>query len=162
MSSLQNHPTGTPAEARLGRWVISGIPHGWFWLPEFGMQRMVEGAAPSNVSVREDLLDEDESLAAYVTRQMALMRKTFLEPTVAGPAPLKFSGAEEAMLVMVKHQRMGQARIFQVQHYVRSGSWTGVVTLTTIESELLTVRPEFEQFLKLIRIESAQTERSTV
>jgi hypothetical protein len=47
---------------------------------------------------------------------------------------------------------MNQVTVFQVQHYVRSGKWIGIVTLTTLESKLLKVRPDFEQFLKLLRI----------
>jgi hypothetical protein len=47
---------------------------------------------------------------------------------------------------------MNQVSVFQVQHYMRSDRWIGVVTLTTLESELLKVRPDFEQFLKLLRI----------
>src|SRR5579875_3694926 len=112
--STSSSQSAAPAEARIGRWVIAGMPHGWVWLPEFGIQRMVEGAAPSNVSLREDALADGEDLAAYVARQMELMRKTFLEPTVAGPAPLRSAGASEAMLVMVKHKPMHQATIFQV------------------------------------------------
>jgi hypothetical protein len=45
-----------------------------------------------------------------------------------------------------------QVSVFQVQHYVRSNRWIGIVTLTTLESELLKIRPEFEQFLKMLRI----------
>jgi len=43
----------------------------------------------------------------------------------------------------------------QVQHYVRAGKWIGIATLTTTETELLKVRPDFEQFMKLLRIEAA-------
>jgi hypothetical protein len=40
-----------------------------------------------------------------------------------------------------------------VQHYIRSGTWIGIATLTTLESELLKVRADFDSFMKLLRIE---------
>ncbi len=42
--------------------------------------------------------------------------------------------------------------MFQVQHYIRSGRWIGIATLTTLESELLKVRGDFDQFMKLLRL----------
>jgi hypothetical protein len=35
---------------------------------------------------------------------------------------------------------------------VRIGRWIGIVTLTTIETELLKVRPDFDQFVQWLRI----------
>ena len=58
-------------------------------------------------------------------------------------------------MLMLKHQPMNDVTVFQVQHYVRAESWVGIATLTTLESELLRVRPDFEQFMKLLRIENA-------
>ena len=55
-------------------------------------------------------------------------------------------------MLMVKHRSLQQAAVFQVQNYVRSERWIGIVTLTTIESELLKVRPEFDQFVQWLRI----------
>ena len=55
-------------------------------------------------------------------------------------------------MLMLRHQPLDQVSVFQVQHYMRSNRWIGIVTLTTLESELLKIRPEFEQFLKMLRI----------
>jgi hypothetical protein len=55
-------------------------------------------------------------------------------------------------MLMLKHQPLNQMSVIQVQHYMRSEKWIGIITLTTLESELLKVRPDFEQFLKLVRI----------
>ena len=78
-----------------------------------------------------------------------------MEPMIAGPAPMEFPGAEEAAMLMLKHRPMHQVSVFQVQHYVRCGKWIGIVTLTTLESELLKVRPDFDQFVKVLRIAPA-------
>ncbi|MFZ0663069.1 MAG: hypothetical protein WAM66_10290 [Acidobacteriaceae bacterium] len=81
------------------------------------------------------------------------MKRTFLDPVIAGPAPLEYPGATEAALLMLKHQPLNQTRVFQVQHYIRMNRWIGIATLTTLESELLKVRPDFDQFMKLLKIE---------
>jgi hypothetical protein len=55
-------------------------------------------------------------------------------------------------MLMLKHRPLNQMSVIQVQHYIRSERWIGIITLTTLESELLKVRPDFDQFLKLVRI----------
>lgn len=141
--------------ARIGRWIIPAIPFGWTWIPDFGIQKRSEGVVPSNVYLREDELLAGDSLEPYVKAQITIMKQTFVEPMIAGPAPMEFPGAEEAAMLMLKHRPMHQVSVFQVQHYVRSEKWIGIATLTTLESELLKVRPDFDQFMKLLRIEAA-------
>jgi hypothetical protein len=136
--------------ARIGRWVIHAIPAGWVWLPGFGIQKNVAGSVPSNIYLREDELAEAESLNDYVRRQMELMTGSLISPRIAGPAPLTFPGATEAALLILKHRAVEAGTVFQVQHYVRGGKWVGIATLTTLESELLTVRAELDRFMKLV------------
>ncbi|HTX40586.1 MAG TPA: hypothetical protein VMD25_02065 [Acidobacteriaceae bacterium] len=142
------------AAAHIGRWIVPGIPYGWTWVPEFGIQKRGEGVVPSNVYLREDQLLAGNRLELYIRAQVTIMKRTFMEPMIAGPAASEFPDAEEAALLMVKHRPMHQVTVFQVQHYVRSGKWIGIATLTTLESELLKVRPDFDQFMKLLRIEA--------
>ncbi|HET7099720.1 MAG TPA: hypothetical protein VFJ52_01105 [Terriglobia bacterium] len=138
--------------ARIGRWIIPAIPFGWNWVPGFGIQHAAQGMVPSNVCLKEDVLLAGDQLALYIQAQITIMKRTFLEPVVAGPAPLEYPGATEAALLMLKHQPMNQTRVFQVQHYIRMDRWIGIITLTTVESELLKVRPDFDQFVKLLKI----------
>lgn len=140
--------------ARIGRWIVPAIPFGWTWIPDFGIQKRSEGVVPSNVYLREDELLAGDQLEPYVKAQITIMKQTFVEPMIAGPAPMEFPGAEEAAMLMLKHRPMHQVSVFQVQHYVRSGKWIGIATLTTLETELLKVRPDFDQFMKLLRIEA--------
>jgi hypothetical protein len=146
-------PHQAPSAARIGRWIIPAIPFGWTWIPEFGIQRGGEGATPSNVYLKEDELLAGDQLNPYIQAQIAIMRRTFLNPVIAGPAPLQFPGAQESGMLMLKHQAMNQVTVIQVQHYVRSGKWIGIATLTTTETELLRVRPDFEQFMKFLQIQ---------
>lgn len=139
--------------ARIGRWIVPAIPFGWTWIPDFGIQKQAEGVVPSNVSLREDQLLAGDKLALYIQAQITIMKRTFLEPAFAGPAPMEFPDAAEAAMLMLKHRPMHQVTVFQVQHYVRSGKWIGIATLTTLESEILKVRGDFDQFMKIVRIE---------
>lgn len=139
--------------ARIGRWIIPAIPQGWTWISGFGIQQAVQSGPPSNVYLREDELLAGDQLALYIQAQITLMKRTFLEPVIAGPAPLEYPGATEAALLMLKHQPVSETRVFQVQHYIRVNRWIGIATLTTLESELLKVRKDFEQFMKLLKIE---------
>ena len=142
-----------PGAARIGRWIIPGIPAGWGWIPDFGIRRAGENAVPSNVYLKEDELLAGNQLELYIRAQITLMKRMFLDPMIAGPAPLEFPDATEAAMLMVKHQPMNQTTVFQVQHYIRSGRWIGIATLTTLESEVMKVRGDFEQFMKRVRIE---------
>lgn len=139
--------------ARIGRWIIPAIPFGWAWIPDFGIQQIMQGGIPSNVYLKEDELLAGNQLALYIHAQVTLMKRAFLDPMIAGPAPLEYSGATEAALLMLKHQPMNGAQVFQVQHYIRINKWIGIATLTTLSTELLKVRPDFEQFMKIVKIE---------
>ncbi len=154
MSSNPNQPGISASAARVGRWVIPAIPFGWTWIPEFGIQKRCEGVVPSNVYLREDELLAGDKLELYIKAQITIMKRTFMEPMIAGPAATEFPGAEEAAMLMLKHRPMHQVSVFQVQHYLRVGKWIGIATLTTLESELLKVRPDFDQFMKLLRIDA--------
>ncbi len=145
-------PAIPPTAARIGRWIVPGIPAGWAWLAGFGIQKQ-NAPVPSNVCLKEDELLAGNQLALYIRAQVTLMKRTFQDPMIAGPAPLEFPGATEAALLMLKHQPMNQVTVFQVQHYVRSGRWIGIATLTTVEPELLRIRPDFDQFMRQLRIE---------
>jgi len=138
--------------ARIGRWIVAGVPAGWAWIPDFGIQRQEQGAAPSNVCLKEDELLAGDQLKLYVQAQVTLMKRTFAEPMIAGPAPLEFPDVTEAAMLMLKHRPLNGTTVFQVQHYLRSGKWIGIATLTTVEPELMQVRPAFEAFMKMVRI----------
>jgi hypothetical protein len=152
MSTDPGQTASYSTAARIGRWIIPAIPFGWTWIPDFGIQKGGENVTPSNVYLQEDELLAGDQLVLYIHAQITIMKRTFKDPVIAGPVPSQFRGAEDSSMLMLKHQPMNQMSVFQVQHYMRNDRWIGVVTLTTLESELLKVRPDFEQFLKLLRI----------
>jgi hypothetical protein len=136
----------------LGRWEVRLVPHGWVYVPDFGIRKAEEGVVPSNVAVNQDTLLCGDKLSLYIDAQIALMKNTFKEPMIAGPRPAEFAGADEAMLLMVKHGALNGYTVVQVQNYVRCGSWIGIVTLTTLEPELLRMRQDYERFFKALVI----------
>jgi len=152
MSPYPEQAASQSSAARIGRWSIPAIPFGWTWIPDFGIQRGGENTIPSNVYLKEDELLAGDQLKPYIQTQITLMKRTFLDPTIAGPAPLQVEGVDESAMLMLKHKPMNQITVIQVQHYIKSGKWIGIATLTTTETELLKVRPDFEQFMKLLRI----------
>ena len=120
-------------------------------MPGFGIQKAT-GSVVSNICLKEDELLAGNQLELYIQAQITLLNRTFQDPMIAGPAPMTFAGATEAAMLMVKHRSLQQAAVFQVQNYVRMERWIGIVTLTTIEMELLKVRPDFDQFVQWLRI----------
>ena len=145
-------PANQASAARIGRWIIPAIPFGWKWIEGFGIQRSGENITPSNIYLQEDELLAGDQLVLYIQAQVTVMKRNFKDPVIAGPAPSKFPGAQECAMLMLKHQPMNQMSVIQVQHYMRVERWIGIVTLTTLETELLKVRLDFERFLKLLRI----------
>jgi hypothetical protein len=144
--------TANQPVARIGRWIIPAIPVGWVWIAGFGIQQSAANTTPSNVYLQEDELLVGDHLTLYIQAQIEVMKQAFKDPVIAGPAPSQFPGAQDSAMLMLKHQPMNQVSVIQVQHYMRDERWIGIVTLTTLESELLKARPGFEQFLKLLRI----------
>lgn len=145
--------TGTNAPIlQVGRWEVRLVPHGWVYVPNFGIRKAEEGIPPSNVTVSQDILLAGDKLSLYLDAQVTLMKNTFQEPAIAGPMPSEFAGADEAMLLMVKHRPLNGMTVVQVQTYARSAKWIGIITLTTLEPELLKVRPDFERFAKSLAI----------
>lgn len=155
MSPDPEQAASQSSAARIGRWIIPAIPFGWTWIPDFGIQRIGENIVPSNIYLKEDELLAGSNLSPYIQTQVTLMKRTFSDPAIAGPAPLQFPAAEESAMLMLKHQPMNQVTVMQVQHYLRSGKWVGIATLTTTETEILKVRPDFDQFMKLLQIQPA-------
>ena len=152
MSTQPGQAASQGTAARIGRWIIPAIPFGWIWIPDFGIQRGGGDVPPSNVYLKEDELLAGHQLILYIQAQITIMQRSFKDPAIAGPVPAQFPGAEDCAMLMLRHQPLNQVSVFQVQHYMRSNRWIGIITLTTLESELLKIRPEFEQFLKMLRI----------
>ena len=139
---------------QVGRWRVTALPAGWMYVANFGIKQMVMDLemVPANVSLGEDTLSAPDGLPAYIAAQGKLMQHHLTEPKMAGPQITPFQGADEAYLFFVRHTQGAAGKMLHAQSYVRSGTWVGIVTLTTLESQLVAVRPGYDSFLKGLRI----------
>jgi hypothetical protein len=138
----------------VGRWRVTALPGGWMFVANFGIKQMMPqpGSVAANISLGEDSLGGHDALAGYIAAQSKLIQHHLVLPKMAGPQSMPFPGAEEGYLFFVRHTPDGAGNMLHAQRYVRSGDWIGIITLTTLESHLQTVRQDYEAFVKGLRI----------
>ena len=143
----------------IGRWSITGMPAGWIYIADFGIRqiKMDARSVAASVGVGQDTLTSETGFAEYIEKQMKLIGGHLNEPKFAGPQPTAFPGADEANLIFVRHNADSVGTILHAQTYVRSALWLGIITLTTVEEHLRTVRPDYDVFVKGLRIRPIQT-----
>jgi hypothetical protein len=130
------------------------MPNGWIFVSDFGIRQMLSDprAIAANVSLGHDALERADALGEYIAAQAKLIEKHLTEAKMAGPQPMQFAGAHEAYLFFVRHKPVGAPDMLHAQTYVRVGLWVGIITLTTPEARLKTVRPDYDAFVKGLRI----------
>lgn len=123
-------------------------------MADFGIRQITHDvrSIAANVSLGHDTLDTEDALAKYIQVQGKLIEDHLIDAKTAGPHPIQFPGAEEAYLFFVRHLPKGTPDMLHVQTYVRVGLWVGIITLTTPEVQLKAVRPDYESFVKGLRI----------
>jgi len=133
----------------VGRWGVSACPQGWRFVPDFGIRQMSGDplAITANVALTQEAQPTGETLLDYIHRQGEILQKNLIDLKLGGPSTSTFPGAEEAYLYLVQHRVKESISMLHVQHYVRSGSWIGIITLTTPEHWLAAVRPAFDEFV---------------
>ncbi len=138
----------------VGRWGATVLPNGWMLVANFGIRQITTDASQiaANVSLGEDVLQDENGLADYIAAQARLIEAALKNPKLAGPQPFAFPNADQSFLFMVRHTPNGLSDMLHVQTYVRVGLWVGIITLTTVEAYLKVVRPDYEAFLKGLRI----------
>jgi hypothetical protein len=130
------------------------MPGGWLYVAGFGIRQiaMAAGTIAASVGVGQDTLGSDDSLAEYIEKQKKLIGNYLKEAKFAGPQETAFAGADEAQLLFVRHRVDSAGNMLHAQTYARLGNWVGIVTLTTLEAQLKAVRPDYEAFMKGLRI----------
>lgn len=140
----------------MGRWVISSVPAGWFFEPGFGLRHNTPDQPASNITVKDDILLAGNKLEPYIRVQMEILKGRFAGCSFGGPGDSKLLSADESRMLLIRHQPANGLRVLQVQTYVRLGQWIGIVTLSTLEERLGTVRWDYEQFVSSLLIAPAQ------
>jgi len=135
------------------------MPAGWIYIADFGIRQMKMDtrSVAASVGIGQDTLTSATGFAEYVAKQMKLIGGHLVEPKFAGPQSTPFPGADEAMLLFVRHNADSAGTILHAQTYVRFGLWLGIVTLTTLEEQLGAVRSDYDVFVKGLRILPLQT-----
>lgn len=130
------------------------MPAGWIYVAGFGIRQMTMApeTIAASVGVAQDTLGAESELSEYIEKQKKLVRNHLTEANFAGPQEIAFAGADEARLLFVRHNRDSVGMILHAQTYVRLGLWLGIVTLTTLEAQLKVVRPDYDTFVKGLRI----------
>ena len=138
----------------VGRWGVTTMPRGWIYVADFGIRQMTPDTriVAANVSLGQDALAAPDGLTEYIKTQAKLIEGHLTDARTAGPQPMAFQGAEEAYLFFVRHHPAGAPDMLHAQTYVRVGLWVGIVTLTTPEAQLKAVRPDYDAFVRGLRI----------
>jgi hypothetical protein len=133
---------------------VSALPAGWRYIADFGIRQITStpNAIAANVALGQDVLDAADGMAEYIKAQVKLIEARLTGAKIAGPSPIGFAGSEEACLLFVRHRHKAAGDMLHAQTYVRVGVWVGIITLTTPESLLQAVRPDYDAFMKGLRI----------
>lgn len=98
------------------------------------------------------MLDRENTLSAYIQAQAKMLGQYLSSPRMAGPQSTSFHQGDEAALFLVRHASDETSSMLHAQTYVRFGRWGGIVTLTTSDSALKTVRPDYDILLKGLQV----------
>lgn len=113
---------------------------------------MAAGTVTASVGVEQDSLNSENGLAEYIEKQKTLIGNHLKETKFAGPQATAFPGADEAQLLFVRHDVASVGSMLHAQTYARLGLWLGIITLTALEAQLRAVRPDYDAFVKGLRI----------
>jgi hypothetical protein len=130
------------------------MPGGWLYVADFGIRQIATaaGAVAASVGLAQDELGAEDGIAEYIEKQKKLIGSYVKEAKFAGPQATAFAGADEAHLLFVRHTVDKAGSMLHAQTYVRLGGWVGIITLTAQEAQLRAVRPDYEAFVKGLRI----------
>jgi len=137
-------PGLTPPALTIGSWSFGRIPEGWVVNEGYGIHFAGPGAFPSEVVVSEARLAREVTLQSHIESEMALVREFVSEPEIKMAGQVTVAGAEEARGVVIRYKTDDGRRFWQRQVYARSGQLVGVLTLTTLDTELPRIQSVFD------------------
>ncbi|MGH9742757.1 MAG: FHA domain-containing protein [Candidatus Acidiferrum sp.] len=133
--------SGTPIE--LGSWRLRLIPPGWELLEGHGIRDANKDAFPSSIILGQDTLQPNVTLAQYIQAQLTIIRMHMPQARAKDVAPASFPPAEEAASLEIELPTPEGRPGVQRQLYARFGSSVGVITFTTLASDLSRLDPLF-------------------
>jgi pSer/pThr/pTyr-binding forkhead associated (FHA) protein len=146
------HPSGfdtlrTP-RCVIGGWSFSHVPPDWEVKEGVGMvQKIPGGGFQSNITAMEERLGSGITIENYVEAQIKMLREYLKEPEIEAAIPPTVVGAEKSVGVQIRYSTKEKQTVFINRIYIQNGPIVGVVSLTTIDSELRDAQQTFEKIL---------------
>ncbi len=141
---------GQPPALAIGSWAFHKIPDGWQIQEGLGIQQDVKDAFPSNIGAMEEPLGPGITLPQYVEAQTKMFREYLREPKIDATLPPTIPGSAETVALEVRYSTKDGQSIYYHRVYARSGSTIGVLTLTSMEKDLPSLRPVYDSVLSAI------------
>ncbi len=142
-------PSEPPALV-IGSWAFQRIPNGWQIQKGLGIQQVVKDAFPSSIGAIEAPLGPGLTLQHYVDAHTKMFREHLREPKINVAVPPVIHGAVETVALEIQYSPKEGPSIFFRRDYARCGSILGVLTLTTLEKDLPSIRPVYDSVLSAI------------
>jgi hypothetical protein len=128
-------------------WSFPAVPAEWLVQEGFGLQQSSHGEFPSSVAATEEFLG-GITLQQFVESQISLLRGYLRDPKIEPTMPPRVGGADESMAVNVRHSTKDGRELVYRRIYARSGACVGVLTVTTLASELSQVLETLQPLLE--------------
>jgi len=128
-------------------WTLGSVPSGWELVEQQGIRRAGKDVFPSNVVATEEQLPQDKTLQQYIDSQVFLMDQVIPEVKHGDAMQAAIGGAAEAFALEVRFPSDDGRRVVQRQVYARADRSVGILTFTTLEKELPTIRHDFDSIL---------------
>ncbi len=142
-------PNLTPALA-IGSWAFHKIPDRWQIQEGLGIQQVIKDAFPSRIGAIEEPLGPGLTLQHYVDAHTKMFREFLRDPKINLAVPPVIRGSVETVALEIHYSPKEGPSIFFRRDYVRCGSILGVLTLTTLEKDLPSIRPVYDSVLSAI------------
>jgi pSer/pThr/pTyr-binding forkhead associated (FHA) protein len=116
-------------------WSFPAAPAEWLVQEGFGLQQSGHEEFPSSVAATEELLG-GITLQQFVESQISMLRGYLRDPKIEPTMPPRVGGADESMAMDVRHSTKDGRELVYRRIYARSGSSVGVLTVTTLATDL--------------------------
>jgi pSer/pThr/pTyr-binding forkhead associated (FHA) protein len=140
--------------AEIMGWLFPRVPPRWQVQQGLGFQSD-EGNFPSSVAATQESLG-GMTLAQFVEFQLNMLKNYLREASIEPVVPPRVAGAEETLAVDVRHKTKDGKELVYRRIYARSGSVVGVLTVTSLASEVGCVLESFAVALNGIGFRSAR------
>lgn len=144
-----------------GSWVIPAIPPGWAEIPGRGIQAAQPGRFPTNILFTEEEQELDIPLPEYIQRQQMIVRAAIPHVQFAPPAELKMPDADGAYAMRAQFVASGGALARQRQLYLCKRRIVGIISMTTIDTEMPHVEKMFDAVLAKAEFEPEPFSQAT-